>query len=36
VGDVIVHRGWTIDVLDATPQRVRKVRFRRRTPFPSD
>lgn len=36
VGDVIVHRGWTIDILDATPQRVRKVRFRRRTPFPSD
>ncbi len=36
VGDVIVHRGWTLDVLDATPQRVRKVRFRRRTPFPAD
>lgn len=36
VGDGLDYEGWTIDVLDATPQRVRKVRFRRRSPFPGE
>lgn len=36
VGDGLDYEGWTVDVLDATPQRVRKVRFRRRSPFPGE
>lgn len=27
-GETFLYRGWTIDILDATPQRVRRVRFR--------
>lgn len=27
-GETFLFRGWTIDILDATPQRVRRVRFR--------
>lgn len=35
-GEKFVHRGWTIEVLDATPRRVRRLRFRRRPrPRPS-
>lgn len=31
-GESFAWRDWTIDVLDATPQRVRRIRFRRRRP----
>lgn len=30
-GEALTYRDWSIEVLDATPQRVRRVRFRRRS-----